>query len=152
MVPTIAAVNGPANLHSELALLSDIVLCTPDTFFQDAGHFPINIVPGDGSHVIWPLPLGPHRGRYFLLTGQELPAQEALRIGVVGEVVDSEELLPRAYAIAGELLRRAVVLRKTRLALTLSLRRAEASSGIGKETAKTRYAATCRRPRSRLHS
>ena len=32
------------------------------------------IVPGDGAHLVWPNVIGPNRGRYFLLTGQELDA------------------------------------------------------------------------------
>src|SRR5215472_14636623 len=38
-VPVIAAVNGPATVHSEYVLLADIVIATPDTVFQDKPHF-----------------------------------------------------------------------------------------------------------------
>src|SRR3990172_2063395 len=82
--PMIAAVNGPATIHSELAVLCAIVLASETAFFQDAAHFAtFGAVPGDGMHVIWPLLLGTNRGRYFLLTGQKLTAQEALDLGVV---------------------------------------------------------------------
>src|ERR1700686_2701997 len=54
-VPMIAAVNGPALIHAELAVLCDIVIASPDAAFQDAPHFPNGIVPGDGVHVVWPL-------------------------------------------------------------------------------------------------
>lgn len=67
-VPVIAALNGPARVHSELALLCDIVLCAEHTVFQDR-HMEWGIVPGDGVHIVWPQVLGPTRGRYFLLTG-----------------------------------------------------------------------------------
>jgi enoyl-CoA hydratase/carnithine racemase len=77
-VPMIAAVNGPALIHAELAVLCDIVIASENAAFQDAPHFPNGIVPGDGVHVVWPLVLGPNRGRYFLLTGQKLSAREAL--------------------------------------------------------------------------
>src|SRR5205809_694669 len=79
-VPMIAAVNGPALIHAELAVLCDIVLAADTAAFQDAPHFKNGIVPGDGVHVIWPLLLGMNRGRYFLLTGQKLSAQEELRL------------------------------------------------------------------------
>jgi enoyl-CoA hydratase/carnithine racemase len=42
-VPLIAAVNGPARLHSEYILLADIVLATPSTVFQDKPHFEIGV-------------------------------------------------------------------------------------------------------------
>ena len=89
-VPMIAAVNGPALIHAELAVLCDIVIASENAAFQDAPHFPNGIVPGDGVHVVWPLVLGPNRGRYFLLTGQKLSAREALELGVVSEVVPRE--------------------------------------------------------------
>ena len=71
-VPVIAAVNGPVNIHAEIAVLSDIVLAADHAAFADAPHFPNGLVPGDGVHVIWPYLLGRNRGRYFLLTGQKL--------------------------------------------------------------------------------
>jgi enoyl-CoA hydratase/carnithine racemase len=124
-VPMIAAVNGPASVHSELAVLCDIVLAADTVYFQDAPHFPGGLVPGDGMQVIWPLLLGPNRGRYFLLTGQKIPAAEAKALGVVGEVLAGDALLPRAYELAGQLAaRNPVLLRNTRHALTRPLKRA----------------------------
>jgi hypothetical protein len=53
-VPVIAALNGPTTVHSDYALLADIVIATPDTVFQDKPHFAFGIVPGDGIHSLWP--------------------------------------------------------------------------------------------------
>jgi len=126
-VPMIAAVNGPVAVHSELAVLCDIVLCTPDVSFQDVAHFPSGLVPGDSMQVVWPMLLGPNRGRYFLLTGQSLHAGEALALGVVGEIVERDELLSRATQLASGLAaRHPVLLRNTRHALVRPLRRAMA--------------------------
>jgi enoyl-CoA hydratase/carnithine racemase len=105
-VPMIAAVNGPAIIHAELAALCDIVLATEQAVFQDAPHFANGLVPGDGVHVMWPLVLGINRGCYFLLTGQKLSAQEALNWGVVNEVLPREQLLPRAWELAEQLIKR----------------------------------------------
>jgi enoyl-CoA hydratase/carnithine racemase len=69
-VPMITALNGPVLLHSEYALLTDIVLATPETVFQDRPHPEFGIVPGDGMHLVWPEVIGSIRGRYFLLTQQ----------------------------------------------------------------------------------
>jgi enoyl-CoA hydratase/carnithine racemase len=126
-VPVVAAFNGPAPVHAELGLLGDIVLCTPDTYFQDAAHVPLGLVPGDGVHVIWPLLLGPNRARYFLLTGQKIGSDEALQLGLVGEVVSSERLLERAREHAGRLAAcNPVFVRNTRIVLVTQLRRAMA--------------------------
>jgi enoyl-CoA hydratase/carnithine racemase len=123
-VPVIAAVNGPARVHAELAVLADAVLASEDSYFQDAPHFRHGTVPGDGVQVVWPLLLGPNRGRYFLLTGQKITAREAQALGVVNEVLPRAELLPRARALAAELARQpTLTLRLTRVALTQGLKR-----------------------------
>jgi enoyl-CoA hydratase/carnithine racemase len=124
-IPIIAAVNGPVSVHSELAVLSDIVLATDKTYFQDAGHFPGGLVPGDSVHIIWPLLLGPNRGRYFLLTGQKLSADEAHALGVVAEVLPQDNLMGRAMELAVNLAdRNPILLRNTRHTLIRPLRRA----------------------------
>ncbi len=123
-VPMISAVNGPATVHAELALLCDIVLASDTAVFQDAPHFPNGAVPGDGVHVVWPLLLGTNRGRYFLLTGQKLSAGEAKALGVVNEVLPKAQLLPRAWELAEQLVQKPpLTLRYTRVCLTLHLKR-----------------------------
>ncbi|WP_265557108.1 enoyl-CoA hydratase/isomerase family protein [Serratia grimesii] len=130
-VPMIAALNGPVLLHSEYALLTDIVLATPETVFQDKPHFEFGIVPGDGVHILWPEVIGSIRGRYFLLTRQVLDAQTAKDWGVVNEIVPAESLLSRAHEIAdGIAALPPLTSRYTRLALTQRLQRLLAE-GIG---------------------
>lgn len=102
-VPVIAAINGPALIHPEIPVLSDITIAAETTVFQDGPHFPSGIVPGDGAHTVWYHVLGPQRGRYFLLTGQELDAQKALDYGVVNEVLPLEQVLPRARELAANI-------------------------------------------------
>jgi enoyl-CoA hydratase/carnithine racemase len=126
-VPMIAAVNGPVSVHSELAVLCDVVLAAEHTYFQDAPHFPGGLVPGDSMQIVWPLLLGPNRGRYFLLTGQKIFAEEAKQLGVVGEVLPADQVLARAEEIAAGLARlNPILLRNTRHALVRPLRRAVA--------------------------
>src|SRR4029077_381050 len=98
-VPLIAAVNGPTRLHSEYILLADIVLATPATVFQDKPHFDFGIVSGDGVHLLWQEAIGTVRGRYFILTRQELDAETAKAWGAVNEIVPADKLLVRAREI-----------------------------------------------------
>jgi enoyl-CoA hydratase/carnithine racemase len=98
--PMIAAVNGPATIHAELAVLCDIVRAADHAIFRDAPHFPSGLVPGDGVHVVWPMLLGLNRGRDFLMTGQQLSAREALNLGVVNEVMPQGDLLKLAWELA----------------------------------------------------
>jgi len=122
-VPVIAAVNGPASRHAELALMSDIVIASDTATFQDSAHFPNRLTPGDGINLITPLLIGLNRSRYFHLTGQVLDAQESLRIGLVSEVLPPAELLPRAWELAARIAgNNDLVLRYTRMVLTHQLR------------------------------
>lgn len=123
-VPLIAALNGPVLLHSEYALLADIVLATPETVFQDKPHFDFGIVPGDGVNLLWPEVIGSVRGRYFILTRQILDAQTAKDWGAVNEIVPADRLLARARKIAeGLAALPPLTSRYTRIALTQKLRR-----------------------------
>jgi enoyl-CoA hydratase/carnithine racemase len=123
-VPMISAINGPALRHSELPLLCDIVLAAESVEFQDSAHFPNGLVPGDGMHIVYPLLLGPNRGRYFLLTGQILSARQALELGLVNEVLPRDKLLPRAWELAEQLLRQPSLTRRyARVVMTQELKR-----------------------------
>lgn len=118
-VPIIAAVNGPATVHAELAVMSDIVLASETAVFQDKAHIPGKSMAGDGVNVVWLELLGVNRGRYFLWTGQKLSAEEALELGVVAEVHPPEKLLDRAYEHARTLARlNPLAARYTRVAFT----------------------------------
>lgn len=124
-VPMITALNGPVLLHSEYALLTDIILATPQTVFQDKPHFEFGIVPGDGMHVVWPEIIGQIRARYFLLTRQVLDAETAKDWGVVNEIVSPDQLLARAHEIADAIASLPpLTSRYTRIALTQRMRRA----------------------------
>jgi enoyl-CoA hydratase/carnithine racemase len=130
-VPLIAAVNGPVRLHSEYILLADIVIATPSTIFQDKPHFEFGITPGDGVHLLWQEAIGTVRGRYFILTRQELDAATAREWGAVNEIVAPEKLLPRAREIAEGLARLSPLTTSyTRIAMTQKLRRI-VDEGVG---------------------
>src|ERR1700758_1448136 len=123
-VPLIAAVNGPVRLHSEYILLADIVLAAPSVVFQDKPHFEFGIVSGDGVHLLWQEAIGTIRGRYFILTRQELDAETAKEWGAVNEIVPADRLLPRAREIAeGLAALPPLATSYTRIAMTQKMRR-----------------------------
>src|SRR3989442_8898040 len=123
-VPMIGAINGPVTVHSEYALLCDIVIATEDAYFEDAPHPAFGIVPGDGLHILWPEVIGEIRGRDFLLTSPKLSAAKAEEYSAVNEVVSRDALLPRAWELARHLKKQSpLTLRYTRMALSTRFRR-----------------------------
>ena len=116
--PIVAAVNGPAGVHSEYVLLADIVIASEDATFLDKPHLAFNIVAGDGLQVIYEDLLGVNRARYFALTGQQLSVSEAERLGLVNEVVSKDKVYARALELAEQLATRPqLYLRYTTIAL-----------------------------------
>jgi enoyl-CoA hydratase/carnithine racemase len=99
-VPVVCAINGPIRAHAELALVNDIVLCSDNTWIMDAHWSGLGIVPGDGVHTLFRELLGHNRARYLMYTGTKIGAAEALRLGLVGEVVGPARLLDRSWEIA----------------------------------------------------
>jgi enoyl-CoA hydratase/carnithine racemase len=117
-VPVIGAINGPATIHAEIPLLADIVVAADTTVLADKAHFHNGALPADGVQLIWPWLLGPRRGKYFLMTNQELSAEEALQLGVVNEIVPAAQVGERAWELARSLAEKPLpFLRYTREAL-----------------------------------
>jgi methylglutaconyl-CoA hydratase len=102
-VPTIAAVNGPAIAGGTgLATLCDFTLATPAAKFGFT-EVRIGFVPALVSAFL-ALQVGDRRCRDLLLTGRLFGAAEAQQLGLVNEIVEREELAPRAHALAKSLL------------------------------------------------
>ncbi len=98
--PVVLAVQGIAyTLSMELALASDIVIAADDVRFRQL-EIGRGIMPFGGATLRAPAQLGWGNAMRFLLTGEEFGAAEALRIGLVQEVVPAGEQLARATALA----------------------------------------------------
>lgn len=94
--PIIAALNGDAiGLGATMALFCDLVLVADHARIGDP-HVKAGIVAGDGGAILWPLLLGPHRGKEVLMFGDLMTAQEAERMGLVNRVVPGDELASEA--------------------------------------------------------
>jgi enoyl-CoA hydratase/carnithine racemase len=120
-MPIVAAVNGPATVHSEYVLLADIVVAAETTVFSDFPHLTFGIVPGDGIHIVWEEALGFNRARYLILTQGSFTARQAEQWGAVAEVVPLDETLARAQELAEELANKPQLLTRY-LAITMRQR------------------------------
>ena len=99
-VPVIAAVEGRAHVHSEYALLANVIVAGEGATFHDVPHFAGGIVPGDGIFTTWSYRAGAGRAEAFLLNPQPLSARTAHEWGVVAEVVPNGKALSRARELA----------------------------------------------------
>ncbi len=115
-VPMIAAVEGRAHIHSEYALMANVIVAGESATFSDLPHFNGGIVPGDGIFTTWAYRAGPGRAENWLLNPSPISAQTAQDWGVVAEIVPDGATVARAREIANLYLAKpAVTRRNTRI-------------------------------------
>jgi enoyl-CoA hydratase len=100
---TIAAINGPAvGVGLEMATLCDMRIASDKACFGEVA-VPAGFVPESGGARNLPKLVGIGRAMRMILTGEIIDAKEALRIGLVEEVVPHNKLLDSAFALAGRI-------------------------------------------------
>ena len=98
--PVIAAVNGYAlGGGCELALACHVRIAADNAKFGQP-EVNLGVIPGYGGTQRLARLIGRGRAMELILTGNQVDAQEALRIGLVNKVVPQKELLPTATAMA----------------------------------------------------
>jgi enoyl-CoA hydratase len=101
--PVIAAVNGFClGGGMELALACDIRLASVHAKFGQP-EVNLGIIPGGGGTQRLPRIIGLGHALRLILTGEMIPADEALKLGLVEEVVPPDVLLDRAVAIGEQI-------------------------------------------------
>jgi enoyl-CoA hydratase/carnithine racemase len=101
--PVIAAVNGPAiGWGMELALFGDIRIASEHAKFCEM-FVKRGLVSDVGGFYRLPAIVGPAKASELLFTGDVVDANEALRIGLVSEVVPHATLLTRAHELAARI-------------------------------------------------
>lgn len=99
--PIIAAINGFCLAGGmELALTCDIRICTPDARFG-LPEVRWAIMPGAGGTQRMPRAIPQAWANYLILTGEQMDAETAMRVGLISHIVPRDELMAKAYQIAG---------------------------------------------------
>ena len=99
-IPVIAAINGFAlGGGCEIAMSCDIRICSENTIFGQP-EVGLGITPGFGGTQRLARIVGPGMAKQIIFTGQTINAQEALRIGLVNQIVPKNELMNEAKKIA----------------------------------------------------
>jgi len=100
--PTIAAVQGwCVGGGTDLVLCADIVIAAEGASFG----YPPARVWGTPTTAMWVYRMGLEKAKRYLLTGDEIPAAEAARIGLILEAVPDAELQDRAMSLARRMAR-----------------------------------------------
>ena len=99
--PVISAINGPAIGGGFcLSLATDIRLAADGAYFRAAGINNGLTAAELGLSYLLPRAVGSSRAAEIMLTGRDVDAAEACRIGLVSRVVPGDELLDAAYDVA----------------------------------------------------
>jgi enoyl-CoA hydratase len=102
-LPVIAAVNGYAlGGGNELSMCCDFRIASENAVFgqPEAG---LGITPGFGGTQRLARLIGPGMAKYMIYAARNIKADEALRVGLVNQVVAPEELMPTAEKLAGKI-------------------------------------------------
>ena len=101
--PTIAAVNGRAfGFGAEIAAFCDRVVMAQDARFADP-HVKMGLPPAPGALLVWPQRTSRAIAAELMLTGREVVAEEALRLGLCNRVAPKGGELAVALELAGTL-------------------------------------------------
>lgn len=111
-VPVIAAIEGRAYVHSEYALLANVIVAGESASFNDLPHLAAGIIPGDGIFATWAYRAGPGRVEAFLLDPQPISARTAAEWGVVNYVVADGQAVAKARELASIYLKQPEVTRR----------------------------------------
>lgn len=127
--PVIVAVQGRCFTWGiELSLAAEICIAAKDTVFQQ-NEVSRGIFPFGGATMRMPARFGWGNAMRYLLTGDPFAAPEALRLGLVQEVVDTGHQLPRALDLAEKISKQAP------LGIDVVLRTARATVADGEQAA-----------------
>jgi 2-(1,2-epoxy-1,2-dihydrophenyl)acetyl-CoA isomerase len=102
--PVIAAINGvAAGIGLSMALACDLRIASAEAQFT-MGFSRIGLVPDGGATLLLPLLAGLARGLAFAWTSDVIGADEALRIGLLNDVVPADALARETHALANRLM------------------------------------------------
>ncbi|GFM19894.1 MULTISPECIES: enoyl-CoA hydratase [Mycobacteriaceae] len=136
--PVIGAINGAAVTGGlEIALYCDILIASDQARFADT-HARVGLLPTWGLSVRLPQKVGVGMARRMSMTGDYLSADEALRTGLVTQVVPHAELLDTARRIAASIVGNNQKAVRALMASYHQIDEAQNSTGLWMEAASAR--------------
>jgi enoyl-CoA hydratase len=123
--PLIGAVNGPAiGLGCSVAVSCDVIFIAQGAFMSDP-HVSVGLVAGDGGAVTWPLLMSLLKAKYYLLTGDRIPAPDCVELGLANFAVPDDQVVAKSLELAERLARQPQqALEETKRAINLHVQAA----------------------------
>lgn len=101
--PLVGAINGAAiGVGTTMLAHCDLIVAARSARFV-MPFTSLGLVPEAGSSLLFPRLVGLQRANALLLLGEPISAETALEWGFVNQVVDADDLMPTARALAGRL-------------------------------------------------
>lgn len=101
--PLIAVINGPAiGAGLDLALMCDLRVASSKAQFGST-FVKVGLIPGDGGAYYLTRAIGLAKALELTLTGRVIDAQEAKQLGILNHLVNPDELMSTAQALADEI-------------------------------------------------
>jgi enoyl-CoA hydratase/carnithine racemase len=98
--PIIAAINGAAmGAGMDMAIMCDLRICSDKAKLAES-YIMMGVVPGSGGAYFLPRLVGIAKALELLFTGDVLSPQEALKIGLVNQVVPHDRLMEETLVLA----------------------------------------------------
>ena len=102
-IPLVTAVNGvAAGVGMSFAIMGDLVVAARSAYFLQA-FAKIGLVPDGGASYYLPRIIGWRRAMELSMLAERLPAEQALDWGLINRVVDDENMMTEAFALAERL-------------------------------------------------
>ena len=88
-------------------------------------HVDIGLVAGDGGAVLWPMYMSVLKAKYYLMTGERIPAKECIDLGLANKAIPGDKLMEEAIALASRLAKKPQqAMEETKRAVNLHLQQA----------------------------
>ena len=101
--PLIGRINGHAmGLGATIAVCCDLTYVVEDAKIADT-HVNVGIAAGDGGALMWPVLMGYHRAKEYLLTGDVMTGKRAVELGLMSYAMPRAELDETVFAMAERL-------------------------------------------------
>jgi enoyl-CoA hydratase len=120
--PVIAAVNGLAlGGGCELVLACDIIIASENAQLGQT-EIRVGVIPGCGGTQILPRLVGEKKAKELIFSGRMISADEAMRLGIVNQVVPQDKLIETTERFVQDLLRNSpAILKLAKIAINKSL-------------------------------